>query len=666
MSTVLAQPIRTLLVEDDRERTDSIRANLVSTLGPPFAIEHRRTLNSAVSRARVGNLDVVLLDLELPDSSGIDSVLQLRAAAPELPIVVVTESDDEDLAIRTLQARAENYLVKSRTDLGVLKRAIHHALERHGAQVELEANLRALERSEAGFRALVASSRDGMLVVARDGRILFANPSAARLLERPLDGLRPELVGYPFEPRERHEITIDSGRVLEVHVVESDWDGATVWLASLFDITHHKLSNATLEDAKARMQLANLRLERLASIDPLTELLNRRGLDVELATEVRRKRRSGSPLAAVLLDCDDFKQINEAIGHTGGDVVLKQLADRLKESLRPTDHIGRIGGDEFLILLPDTRFGEAFQVAERLRLSVSDQPWESKLGNLRVTASLGIELVPDGSASIDEVVASTQRSLQHSKHRGKNRVSTQDANAARSATDSKDVVRELQSHAAFRVLRQPIFALSDASVVGWEMFPRGPAGVFEMPRDFFRLALEHDILTQIDLHCLEACAEYARRLPGPARRHVNVLPSTLLETSPKRLYELLAPPAESLQFCVELSEQHVVGDPSMLRERVRSLKDAGISVALDNVGFGRSSLEALILLEPNSIKIDPTFVRSISRDAGKERSLRRLVGMVQSLGTELIAEGVGSIEDLQLLREIGVRYGQGTLWGLPA
>jgi diguanylate cyclase (GGDEF)-like protein len=650
------QSIRTLLVEDKVEGASSIRRKLASPPDAGLAVEHRRTLRSAVSRVRGGNLDVVLLDLDLPDSSGVESVVRLKRAAPDLPIVVVTDAEGESLAVRSLQAHAEDYLVKSAADRVVLQRTICHALERHRLQIELERNVRTLEKNEARFRNVVATSSDGVVVVSREGIVLFANPSAARLIGRPSEELHGEMLGYPFAPSMRHELAVGSERVIEVHIVESEWDGAPVWLASLFDITYHKRSQADLEDVTARMHSLNVRLERLASIDPLTEILNRRGLDAELRIELRRKCRTGAPLAAVLLDCDDFKHVNETLGHAGGDAVLKELAERLRNSLRPSDHVGRIGGDEFLALLPDTRFPEAFQIAERLRLS---------LGPLHLTASLGIELVPDETASLDEVLVRTQSSLQHSKRDGKNRVSTQDGGAGDGATQAEDLARQLQAGTAFRVLRQPILRLSDESVVGWELVPRGPAGIFELPRDFFRVALERNILTQVDLRCLDTCVQRARESTASTCWHVNVFPSTVLDTPCERLVDLIAQPSAVARFCIEISEQHFIGEPSLLREHVRTLKAAGIRVAIDHVGFGRSSLETLILLEPDLIKIDARFVHDTARDAGKARSLRRMVDVLASLGSELAAEGIESRADLEFLLELGVPYGQGPLWGQP-
>jgi EAL domain-containing protein (putative c-di-GMP-specific phosphodiesterase class I) len=287
------------------------------------------------------------------------------------------------------------------------------------------------------------------------------------------------------------------------------------------------------------------------------------------------------------------------------------------------------------------------------------------MGQTHVTASLGIELVSDEILSIDEVLARTQFALQHSKRNGKNRVSTQNQTATQGGSESADIVLALQREGSFRVSRQPILRLSDGSVIAWEMIPCGPAGVFALPRDFFRLALERNILTQVDLACSRACVLRGRALPASCC-HVNVFPSTLLETPSERLVELFTQQDGDLRFCVEISEQHFIGEPALLRGQVRALQEAGIRVAIDDVGFGRSSLETLILLEPDLVKLDAKFVHGVARDAGKERSLRRMAGVVASLNSEIIADGIESREDRDLLLELGVPYGQGALWGPPA
>ncbi len=406
--------------------------------------------------------------------------------------------------------------------------------------------------------------------------------------------------------------------------------------------------------------------QKIASIDPLTELLNRRGLEAELSTEVHRARRTGSTLAAVLLDLDDFKRINETLGHAVGDIVLREVAARLTGALRPTDHLARIGGDEFLVLLPDTRLAEAAHVAERLRLSVADSPLRLASGPVRLTSSLGLERVPTNVVSVEEVLAKCQQSLQRSKKAGKNRVSARGARNVLRGPSLRGIVDELLRPSSFRAVKHAILSLPDEKVVGWEFLSRGPSGSFEMPGDFFRLALERNVLTLVDLHCLRACVEAARELPEATRCHVNLFPSTLLDTPEEQLVELFPCEPSGPRYCVEVSEQQFIGDPACLRGPVDALKSAGIQVAIDDVGFGRSSLESLILLEPDLVKLDQQVVRGAAQDPGKERSLRRLVDVVSATKSGIVAEGIESREDLELLRAVGVPHGQGFLWGQPA
>ncbi len=190
-----------------------------------------------------------------------------------------------------------------------------------------------------------------------------------------------------------------------------------------------------------------------------------------------------------------------------------------------------------------------------------------------------------------------------------------------------------------------------------------------MPDDLFRVSVEYNLLTIVDLRCLKTCLIHTVDPKFTDRSvlfHVNLFPSTIIDTPIERLMTLFPDNGKTASYCVEISEQQFIGDPVYLRGHVQALKDQGVKVAIDDVGFGRSSLESLIILEPDIVKIDRKYVSGISEDQVKARNLERLVRVVNALGSELIAEGIENKEELAILVEMGVVYGQGWYWGKPA
>jgi EAL domain-containing protein (putative c-di-GMP-specific phosphodiesterase class I) len=187
-----------------------------------------------------------------------------------------------------------------------------------------------------------------------------------------------------------------------------------------------------------------------------------------------------------------------------------------------------------------------------------------------------------------------------------------------------------------------------------------------MPDDFFRLCMEENILTLVDHRCYKNCIKASASLPKGIRRHVNLFPSTILDIPPRHLIDSLPNDETRNDYCIEISEKQIIGDPSYLMSTVEEFKRSGVHVAIDDVGYGRSCLESAVLLEPDIIKIDKTFVTGVSDDPTRLRSLRRLLKVASSLGAEVVAEGIERRKDLEALKALGVKSGQGYFWGLPA
>ncbi|MBI3318039.1 MAG: diguanylate cyclase [Candidatus Omnitrophica bacterium] len=450
-------------------------------------------------------------------------------------------------------------------------------------------------------------------------------------------------------------------------------------IGTMLDITHRKRdeetqrkmttelarSNAQLASVTQELRKANNRLRRLALLDPLTELFNRRGLEQVLSREIHWAIRSESDLSAALIDLDDFKRFNDTLGHAVGDVILKETARRLKTALRATDHVARIGGDEFMVLLPQTRLDEGIRVAEKIRLSISETPITLSSGLVKVTASLGLVEIPHGELSTDALLSQAHSMLYRSKQSGKNRVSYNlkgETSRGQIEAGKGDVLGRLRQGDCFHAVAQPIFRLETEEPVGYELLSRSSIEGFEMPDDFFRVSFEANMLTLVDHQCFKTCFAAAASLPGHLRKHLNLFPSTILNIPIWILLEELPADASRGIYCIEVSEQQILGDPSHLVEPIKALKRSGILIAIDDVGFGSSCLESLILLEPELIKIDKRCVNGLTHSHSRLRSLERLLKLTQGLGAEVVAEGVETAEDLEVLKSLGVPYGQGFFW----
>lgn len=407
-------------------------------------------------------------------------------------------------------------------------------------------------------------------------------------------------------------------------------------------------------------------LDRVSRTDMLTEVANLRGLERTIAIEENKITRAGGHMIAVSINCDNFSKINDTLGMATGDVILKDVARRIVATLRPSDHVARVDGrDEFLVLLPDTQLAYGLRVAERIRMAVSDNPLHNLQEVIQVTVSIGVVMLPHKISSVQEVLSLTRSALRRSKLTGKNKVSLGREGGTDSdmPTGMDEVVESLLDISNFRTVYQPIIDLATDQVAGFELFTRGPDGAFENPGDLFRVCIENNILTTVDLQCLKLCMDMSTDIAENMRVHVNLFPSTILDTPIESLIEIFPKNKGGRTYCVEISEQQFIGDPTFMREHVQKLRSAGVLVAIDDIGFGRSSLETLIFLEPDVIKVDRTYVTGIAEDKGKVRLLKRLTNVAKSLGAEVVAEGVERREDLPILQELGIHFAQGFLWG---
>ena len=373
-----------------------------------------------------------------------------------------------------------------------------------------------------------------------------------------------------------------------------------------------------------------------------------------------RPRRS--PLTAVLVDLDAFARVNATFGRATGDLLLRRVAERLADRLGAADVLARVDGDRFLALLPGTDRTRGREVAERLRLACAEAGMTMGGQPVTVTASLGVATIPASVVSLEEVLEATGSDLERARRRARDPVSEREPPCA-TAQQLRDLLLEGRLEARAQSLRDP----RDGRTLGYEMLSRGPAGPFQSPTDLLRFSLEAGLLTITDLACLRTClaATLPRRGDGLGY-NVNLLPSTIVDTPAARLIELFEEAGGPERFCVEVNEQQFVGAPADLIEPIRVLRGAGVRIAVDDVGYGKSSLETLVHLEPDVVKVAREMVAGADRDPVRRAALGRMARASRALSASLVAEGVETEGERDLVIELGFDLAQGYLWDRPA
>jgi diguanylate cyclase (GGDEF)-like protein len=409
-------------------------------------------------------------------------------------------------------------------------------------------------------------------------------------------------------------------------------------------------------------------LEGLSRIDPLTGSLNRRGLRRSIKQEVERRKRNKTEIQALFIDLDDFKRINDVYGHSTGDEVLRNVSKHISDAVRATDHVARLGGDEFMVLLPDTDRAAASVVAEKLYETLSTAVVAERFPHIRISLSMGLVSANKEDEAVADFIERTERALHSAKRMGKGRIIHEDSlfdNGGSERLTSEEMIKRLRQPDSYFALRQPIIKASDRSVVGYELLTRSSCPGLNSPEDFLQFAKDVGIVNLVDMNAFKVCTRAARTLRPAQLCHINILPSSLEFHMAEEILSMLPQGERLSNICIELSERELVQKPDRFSEMLIKLRAAGLKIALDDVGNGFSSLETMLLVRPEVVKIDRALVSKISQRQSQRNMLFNLMQMTATWDAVIVAEGVEEEEDFRVLQELGVDYVQGYLFGLP-
>lgn len=433
---------------------------------------------------------------------------------------------------------------------------------------------------------------------------------------------------------------------------------------------------ATYTDITERKQ-AEQTIAFQANYDELTKLPNRRLFQDRLDQQTKHAIRHGTRLALLLLDLDDFKEVNDSLGHSAGDELLCNIAARLQDCMRQTDTVARLGGDEFIVLLSDlSNDTSALEVAEKI-LAALAKPMQLQNQVLHLTVSIGITLFPDDTESLEDLLKNVDQAMYSAKQQGRNQYKFFTKSMHLAAQQRLKLTQDLRiaiAEGQFRLAYQPIVEMDTGRIVKAETLIRWqhPEHGIISPAQFIPLAESTGLIVDIgDWVFFEAarqCKQWRKSIASDFQISINKSPIqfTHKKSSTDSWFDYLDKldlPGESI--CIEITEGLILDASSTVQQRLVRYRDAGLKIYLDDFGTGYSSLAYIKKFDIDCIKIDRSFVNSICESKDDRALCEAIIEMAHKLEIEVVAEGVETAEQHAILVGAGCNYGQGYFYSPP-
>jgi diguanylate cyclase (GGDEF)-like protein/PAS domain S-box-containing protein len=680
-------PVKVLLLVEDNEGDARLLHEMFHEEGHEShntTLTHVQSLAEAEKSLLKGDVDIVLLDLGLPDEQGIAVVKRAQAAAPRVPLVVLTGTDDEVLAAEALHEGAQDYLIKGQIEARGLFRALRYAIER---KLMEEALFEEKERAQVTLRSI----GDGVVCADNQGNVTFLNLVAERTTGWSLQ----EAIGRPmveiFRTRdgshgEAVETTAEVAmlQIRSMHMPSSSVlicrDGTTIPIEESIAPIHNRGGEAmgaviVFRDVSAARATA-MQIAHSAQHDFLTGLPNRMLLNDRIDQAIIIARRSQLQVAVLFVDLDGFKHINDSLGHPMGDEVLKSVAMRLVSCVRSTDTVSRQGGDEFVVLMAEvTRPADAAAMAVKILEALSKAHCIDD-HDLHVTASIGISTFPGDGMNAEALIKNADTAMYQTKENGRQGfrffTPAMNAKAVERQSIEEDLRRALRRH-EFTMHYQPKICLRTMTIIGAEALIRWmhPTRGALVPAQFIPIAEDSGLIISIGKWAMrEACLQ-AQRWVEAGYRGVSVAVNvSALELREGSFLEGMLAILRDTHLQPGLLELELT--ESVLMKRVeptiiilKILRERGVHVAIDDFGTGYSSLSYLRKFPIDTLKIDQSFVSQIASGGGDSAIVTAVISMARSLNLRVVAEGVESQAELDFLQSHQCDEGQGFYFSRP-
>ena len=547
--------------------------------------------------------------------------------------------------------------------------------------------LQALKESEILFHTMADWTYNWEYWLDPEGKILYMTPSAERVTGYRVEEIEsePALLEKILLQEDRHLHCAQGGEIVEREMRILKKGGAVCWVSEtcrpVFSSEGKFLGRrVTVRDITDQKE-AEERIRNLAYFDPLTQLPNRRLFLDRLGQALMNSRRSQRYGALLMLDLDHFKSLNETRGHAAGDTLLLEVGQRIASRLRAEDTVARAGGDEFLVLLEGlgstehTAAKQAEEIAEKLRSALESSYGIPEDPSYYITSSVGLALFR-GQDSAEVLLKQADLALYQAKNAGRNRVrffNPEMQAAIEMRTTLEASLRRGLENGEFRLYYQPQVD-ENGRVLGAEALIRwiSPDRGLVSPSIFIPVAEECGLIARISQWVLDAACRQLKLWESDASSASLVLAVNVSarwfhhQDFVGQVRETLASTgANPARLKLELTESVVLDNFEDAVEKMRQLIEFGLHFSMDDFGTGYSSLSYLKRLPLDQVKIDQSFVRDVTHDPGDAAIVRAILTMNESLGLQVIAEGVETLEQFEFLRSHGCRLFQGYLFGKP-
>lgn len=674
---------RILIVTNDAKDAATLKNVFANARSDTFTLIWVKKLTTAIERLHKVKIDAVIVDLTLPDCEGIETYDQLLAAAPHTPIMTLIASHDDMLISKALARGAQGYLTKNTFDSNLVPQALRNLI-RHKAVDQEYFNEKT--RAEIALNSI----GDAVLCTNLQGNVEYLNIAAETLtgwsreeargkpiaeVFKLINGVTRQAAPNPVaeviakdEPmglnadtvlirRDKSEVAIEDS-VSPIH----DWDGKLTGVVIVFhDVTETKSMTKKMAHS--------------AQHDFLTNLPNRMLLSDRIAQAISLAKRRGTQLAVLFLDLDNFKHINDSMGHETGDKLLQSVATRLSSSVRSSDTVSRQGGDEFVIVLAGKHGEDAALSAEKIN-NLLAVPHKIGALELHVTSSIGISVYPEDGTDTETLIKHADTAMYCAKEKGRNTYQFFNGSMNLRAIERQFIdasLRKALGKKEFVMHYQPKINLNTGSITGAEALLRWvhPSGEVILPGRFVPIAEESGLIVPIGRWVLrEACAQARRWIDEGFSSHSMSVNISALEFSQHGFFEgvrtilkdtCLSPSCLEL----EITESVLMRDVKTTAEILKKLKKMGVQIAVDDFGTGYSSLSYLKQFPIDVLKIDQSFVSDITSPKDDGIIVSAVIGMGNSLNLRVIAEGIESQVQLDFLKERECEEGQGFYFSKP-